>query len=337
MQYDGRTNRYKWKMRFILFAVTALMIMAGCSKVNAPEPAITDTPAEDHATEKPDGKTDQQALLEQFQEAVKEAEEAADVIAFLNTNIANADQVTADTMLRGLHVYYDTHLEAAQNAFFTASMQDVLVKEPWPITEETAASIQDEAVRKLVQTALNGGYKLEMVEGSIYPIVDYSYQKGYSKHLSEQMKAFVELQAVESDKVPAKDGGLIISWDELAERALLAEAFMTKYKDSPESGAVQNKFVNSYLMMYINGLVNTPIYDLETFKLLDEAKASYQKTVAEAPQSVTGRITARFLDVLASTDDRIFTENDGEQTEIPAIKQFRDGLVTEAEELLKRP
>ncbi|MGM0880144.1 MAG: hypothetical protein ACQEXQ_03780 [Bacillota bacterium] len=339
MQNKDHTKPYKRRkwLLVVLVLTAVLAAVTGCSIGIESKPVDTDITTEDDGFAASEGKTDQQALLKQFQTVVKGAAEAPPIIAYLNAQIANADQITADTMLRGLHTYYESNLEAAQNAFFTGNVQDALLKEEWPITVQTAASIQDTAVRELVQRAFYGGYKLEMVEGSIYPIVDYSFQKRYSKFLSNQLKTFVELQAVESDKVSAKDGGLMITWDELAERALLAEAFITEYKDSPERETVLNQYVDRYLMMYINGLINTPIYDFETFKLHDDVKASYKKTAEEAPQSVTGKLVAQFLDVLASTGDQVFAVKDGEQIELPAVKQFREGLSAEAEMLLKRP
>jgi triphosphoribosyl-dephospho-CoA synthetase len=165
--------------------------------------------------------------------------------------------------------------------------------------------------------------------------VDYSYQAHSGNKLSEEMNAYIKLMATESDQAVAKDGGLTISWDELAARALQAEAFVVKYKDAPERETVQKEYVNKYLTMYINGLINTPIYDTENFKRLDEVKASYKQTVAEAPESVTGRLVAQLLHVLAETGDEAIAVKDGEQAKLASIKQFREGLWAEAEKLLK--
>jgi hypothetical protein len=334
MQMNGHTKRSTWKIKLALLAAAALFGAAGCSVSNDSDTVKPDIQVVDEGSAIEE-KVDKKALLEKFQLIVTNAKDASDVIAFLDANIEKADQTTADTMLRGLHDYYDAHLEAAQNAFFTSNVQEVLLKEAWPITEDSALAIKEETVRTLVQNAYKGGYKLETVEGSIYPVVDYSVQAHYGKSVSEQMNAYIRLMAEGSDKAAAKDGGLTITWDELAARALLTEAFVTKYKDSPEREAVQDEYVNKYMSMYINGLVNTPIYDTKTFKLLDEVKASYKKTVAEAPDSVTGRLVAQFLDVLAESGDQVIAVKDGEQAELAPIKQFREGLWAEAEKLLK--
>lgn len=336
MQMNGHTKRNGWKIKLALLAAAALLGATGCSVSKDSDTVKPDIQVVDDGSRNEE-KVDQKELLQQFQSIVTSAEDASGIVSFLDANIEKADQTTADSMLRSLHDYYDVHLEAAQNAFFTSNVQEVLLKEAWPLTEETALAIKDETVRTLVQNAYKGGYKLEAVEGSIYPVVDYSVQSHYGKYVSEQMNAYIGLMAAESDKAAAKDGGLVISWDELAARALLAEAFVAKYKDSPEREAVENEYVNKYMSMYINGLVNTPIYDTDSFKLLDEVKASYKKTIAEAPDSVTGRLVAQFLDVLAESGDQVIEVKDGEQAELQPIKQFREGLRAEAEKLLKQP
>lgn len=334
-QKDGHTRFNKWRVITSVLAVIGLLAMTGCSKSNPSESVKPDIQVTDDGGSEQGIQEDQQALLSEFKLVAKEAADASALVTYMVENMAKADQSTADTMLRGLHDYYETHLEAAQNDFFASNVQEVLTAEAWPISKESAAAIKDEKVVALVQRAYAGGYKLETVEGTIYPIVDYSNQLQYSKSLSEQMNAYVQLMAEESNTAAAKDGGLVITWDELASRALLAEKFIADYADSPEREEVQTKYVNGYLAMYINGLPNTLIYDLETFKLLDEVKSSYQATIAKAPESATARMTKEFLEILTESDGQIIQQNDGELTELTAIKQFREGLANKAEKLLK--
>lgn len=143
--------------------------------------------------------------------------------------------------------------------------------------------------------------------------------------------------AEESNTAAAKDGGLVITWDELASRALLAETFIVNYADAPEREEIQNKYVNGYLAMYINGLPSASIYDPESLKLREEVKSSYQATIANAPESATARITKQFLEILAESGEQIVQKKDGELTELAAIKQLREELANNAEKLLKQP
>lgn len=332
---DGHTRSNKWRVRMTGLAFAALIAVTGCSVQQPSDPGKPDNQAVNEGGNEQGTQTDQQPLITEFQLVAKEAADASDVFAFMTENMEKADQSTADTMLRGLHDYYATHLEAAQNNFFASNVQEVLAEEAWPITKESAAGIKDEKVLALVQKAHAGGYKLETVEGTIYPIVDYSKQLQFSKWLSEQMNAYVQLMAEESNTAAAKDGGLVITWDELASRALLAETFIVNYADAPEREEIQNKYVNGYLAMYINGLPSASIYDAETLKLREEVKSSYQATIANTPDSATARITKQFLEILAESGEQIVQKKDGELTELAAIKQFREELANNAEKLLK--
>lgn len=341
MQINGHTKNDKWTKWVALFSLTTLIVLSGCSKNEEIRPENTNIPtATTEATNPPstDGEKDtQKELLIQFKAVLESADGAADIIGFLNEHINEADQATSDIMLRDLNTYYTESMETAQEAFFKPDIQAVLLKEVWPITKETAVTIKDDAVKKLVQTAFDSGYKLDAVEGSIFPVVDYSYQKRYKASLTKEMNDYITLSAVESDKPTASDGGLMITWDELAKRAIMAEAFVQQYKDSPEREVVQSLYLTRYLEMYINGSYNTLVYDYETYKILDEVKASYDKTVKESPDSVVGQLSAHFLELLALSDDQLYMYEDGQKTDIPELQKFLAGLSEEAEALLNKP
>ncbi|WP_307472325.1 hypothetical protein [Paenibacillus harenae] len=70
--------------------------------------------------------------------------------------------------------------------------------------------------------------------------------------------------------------------------------------------------------------------------MLEEVKESYGRTIAEAEESVTGQLTKRFMDVLASEDDRVYRKSTGEKTKTPAVMQFHEGLKSEAERLINQ-
>ncbi|WP_028611997.1 hypothetical protein [Paenibacillus harenae] len=342
MKNEGLIISSKWKRVLIGISLAAVLIVSGCGAGdngnagnNNTGPHSATPPATSEAPPaRTDGGKEDRELLSQLEAVVKDASDASAITAFIDGHIADANPVTADAMLRQLHEYYDTNLEAAQEPFFATGIQKALLEEKWPITKESAAAIKDEAARKLAQDAYKGGYKLEIVEASIYPIVDYGFQKSYGKQLSEPMNAYIELKAAESDKATVKDGGLAVTWDELADRTLLAEQYLAKYKDSPEREEVKILYLERYLTIYLNGQINSPIYDSETLKLQEEVKTSYMTTVADAADSATGRLTAKFLTLLAETDERVVEEKDGELTDLPSVKEFRDGLTAEAEKLL---
>lgn len=333
---DGQKR--KWRGCALMLIMALMVIIAGCkiadsqvpaAKVNSPESVVSHTVV-------PDESTNQEKLIEQFEAVVHSAGAASDIIDFINAHIAEADTMTADEMVRKLHAYYDSHLQAVQDDFFASGNHEQLYELDWPIQEDELHLIDNEGIRKQAETYYMGGYNLTLAEGIWQPTVDYSYQKKFSAYLSESMNDFIALKALESDRAFAKDGGLIISYDELADRALLAEQYLAKHKDLPEREAVLNIYI-TYLKIYLTGLVNTPLTDDGSLKLSNEVRASYLRTIAMAEHSVTGQLTKRFMEVLASENDFVYINSNGEKSETPAVMQFHEVMQAEAESLIKQP
>jgi len=297
-------------------------------------PATGGTTTDNGGQTPENGKADQAKLLEEYEKVVSGAKSASDIVAFLDSRLKETDPATADAMLVKLDAYYEANLEAAQNEFFVENVQTKLQDVKYPVTAQSVADVKDEAVRKLLEKALAGKYKIESQEGSLYPIVDYEALKAYAPYLSDAMKAYVDLMAIESNDKTASDGGLTLSWDEMAARVLAAEHTLREYPQSPKVDAVKAKY-KQYVQFYLFGLNNTPIYDWDSFKLLAEVKTSYAKTVKEHPDTILGQLTKQFLDVLGKTKEKVFVKKDGQQTDLPEVKAFRDSIDSQIDSLLK--
>ncbi|GGG77636.1 hypothetical protein [Paenibacillus radicis (ex Gao et al. 2016)] len=317
----------------ITIAVVIIAVAAACGKKEENDGLQQGGNAKEAASKKEgEGQDD---LLNKFRATVKQAKEAADIVSFLNENMGKAGQANADIMIRELNAFYQTDLPRTQEQFYQPNVQEILLASEQPITAANAASFEDKAVRQLVVTKLSGGYRLEQAEGTIFPIVDYAMQQKFSAYLSDALKQYVALKAVESSKPAAKDAGLVISWDELAERAVMAETFVSDYPDSPERAEVLQLYTDSYLSMYIYGLNNTPIFDYDTYKLKPETKASYEKLQANHPNTVTAETVKRFLEVLAGTGGRVYENKEGMQTKIAAVQRFHERFQADARSQLE--
>ncbi|WP_336774543.1 hypothetical protein [Paenibacillus sp. MMO-58] len=317
-----------------LFTVCIVIGLMGCSKgeQNDRTDRAIKQPASTEAVEK---SSEQDALIHKFKTVVSTAKEASDIVSFLNENLNKAGQNNADQMVRELYAFYAKDLPISQEAFFGDNIQNVLTEMDWPITSANAASITDEAIRQLVVTKLSGGYKLVWVEGTIYPIVDYSNQQKYSMYLSKPLNSYIALKAAESSDPAAMDAGLVITWNELASRAVMAETFLKQYADSPEYTEVQSIYLDTYLSMYINGLSNTPIFDSSNLKLIPEVKASYVKVATENPDTVTGIMASRFLEILAKSDGVGMMRGPAGTQLRPEVKEFQKNYRQTALKLLK--
>jgi hypothetical protein len=75
------------------------------------------------------------------------------------------------------------------------------------------------------------------------------------------------------------------------------------------------------------GLNNTPIFDYDTFLIQPEVKSQYVQMATIHGGTITGQLTKELLSILDTTEGAVFTKSkNGEQTNIPAVQQFRDKL-----------
>lgn len=321
---------------YILLSIWIAIGLMGCSKEKSDEQTANKElrSEQPNATEAVEKSADQDALIQKFNTVVGSAKEASDIVSFLNENMNKAGQNNADQMVRALYAFYSKDLERSQQAFFADDVQKVLTEMDWPITSANAASIPVDAIRQLVVTKLSGGYKLVWVEGSIYPIVDYSSQQIYSTYLSKPLNSYIALKAAESSEPAAMDAGLVVSWNELANRAIMAETFLRDYPDSPEYQEVEDLYLDRYLSMYLKGLPNTPIANSETLKVVPEVKASYVKITSENPDTVTAKMADRLLNILAESNDVALIQGPSGKRLLPKVEQFQKNYRTVAKSLL---
>ncbi|MFD1177329.1 hypothetical protein ACFQ3W_13615 [Paenibacillus puldeungensis] len=328
----------KTMLTLMLAGLLIVSSLTGCTKKE--QPPSTSSPGQTSSGQnstKPETNDDSQAapekdassnarnkVLQEFESLRAKKAETREWIAFFDQHLTSLPQEDADQLMQKLLTFYEEDLPKVQEQFAEETVAKALSALEWPITEKGLEQIQDNAVKTKIKAVLAGGYKLETAEGMVFPVVDYGALKKYNASLSEKMQQYIGLLALESDKKMASDGGLVISWDELAKRTIAFEKFFKAYPGTPEANRAKELYYSSYLSAYLYGLDNTPIFDFDTFKLTDEAKASYEKTVKAYPDTTTAEVVQGFLDVLKKTKWQVFRKADGQQTDIPEVKEYRD-------------
>jgi len=337
-----KTNR-----KLMAVAMASMLIVGGLSACSNNDNG-TDTPAPSSSAASPSASTpvptpsgpapsansEDVKILDAFKAKLEQKSSLADLNAQLDADLPKVSKDMADAMLRQLLSYYDAQLSEVQKSFESDTLQQQLRKLKWPFTEDQLANMEDAAAREQVQTALDGGLKLEAAEGFVFPVVDYGKLKRFDADVNPSMKDYIALLSIESDQKTASDGGLVISWDELANRALTAEQYVKDYPDSPEKAGATQKYIQ-YATNLFYGLDNTPIFDYDTYKAKPEITELYKKIVSEHPDTATAKLAQQFLDVLTKTDGYVFHKaKDGGQTSIPEVQAFREQLESQATTLL---
>jgi len=133
---------------------------------------------------------------------------------------------------------------------------------------------QDSDLRALLKEARDSGYRLVMLEGALYPIMNYSAFQKYNAEFKEDISSYINIMARETKNLPADDGALVIGYQEILLRTLSQERFLELYPKSNRAKQVQD-LLNSYTLYTFYGLNNTPLFDYETNKMVANAQRGY--------------------------------------------------------------
>jgi hypothetical protein len=68
-----------------------------------------------------------------------------------------------------------------------------------------AEEIGDAELRDALLAVRDGGYRVDTAEGMYFPVIDYGRYRKYRGLVTDDLAAYIDLMAVESDLAPAKD------------------------------------------------------------------------------------------------------------------------------------
>ncbi|GEM_PF-380742 len=232
------------------------------------------------------------------------------IIEFMDKSIADVSGENASKMLDELEKSLKSNLPELEEKYYSTAVQEAMFnayKSEFDLSK--LDSIQDAEVKSLIDETKAMGYKVETAEGMFFPIINYEFLKKFSSYAEDDMKDYIDIMAAESNKVPAKDGALVIGWDEVIERALAQENFMAKHSSSAKVGSIK-ELQKKYIMFILYGLNNTPLFSYDTKMMNPEAKDAYTKVLKEKGDSELLQLLGGYLEILEKSDYKLTEEAD---------------------------
>lgn len=251
-------------------------------------------------------------VMPEFISLVGENPKPDALIEFMEKNIASVSRDDAAKMLVELErSQRDCLAELEENYYGGSNVQESLGKIYKPGFDlNKIGDIQDEELKSLLEETGKMGYKIETEEGMFFPIMNYEYLKKFSPYASDDIKEFIDIMAVETNKVSAKDAALVISWNEVVERALAQEAYIRKYGSSSKAEEVKGLY-NKYRTFMLFGLNNTPLFSYDSSKAMDkEAKEAYLEAVKDNEDSELIKLLGDYMKVVEKAGYKLTDEVD---------------------------
>ncbi|WP_052755996.1 hypothetical protein [Paenibacillus durus] len=249
---------------------------------------------------------------------------------YLLNNIKRADSWRATVMVLQLENAQKARLNAFSEKFFPEKVQkaiDAAVRKNGLQTGLTYSSllntIRDPGVRAILTESYGYGYKLETSEGMYYPVMHYEGFKFFKPYIGKDIAAYIDLMAADSNKPALSDAAIVITWDELINRALALESFVKQYPKSNRTAAVKDKLQLMEMFVFY-GSNNTPAYEYGTSGQPTTIDPKLRQAYEKAVQNGTGdsRILKTIKSVLGLLDASGNRWNGNIEKFLQEFKQF---------------
>ncbi len=248
-------------------------------------------------------------ILEEYNTIIEQAPELDIVIDFIDENISLLSEEQASIMINRLEELQKEDFEKIEGKFvYSESLQNEMRKlYNTEFDINITDNVENEELKALLIEIRDTGYKVETAEGMFFPIINYEFYKKYSPNLTPDMKDYIDIMSVESNKVPAKDAALVIGWDEVIDRALNQERFINQYPDSVKINDVKGLY-KQYIRVALFGLDNTPLFSYNSNIMLNDAKNIYINKANDNVDSNLMNTLRGFLELLKKNNYRLTEE-----------------------------
>ncbi len=245
-----------------------------------------------------------------YNNIVKGDNEPFVLVKFIDENIKGVTEEEAIEMIMRLEEIQEGYKELYTDELFTEgyqmellSLSEVVQPNNLLFDEENIEEIKNGDLKELVQKLIDGKYKLINIEGGFYPIIDYEALKDYDEYISEEIRDYIHIRSMDSNKPAALDAELRITFDELSERLIETENYILKYPSGKRYEELLRLY-GTYLGFYIGGLDNSPIYDHETKIITDDVLNSYKKIIREK-DTKTSQVVTKYMAIIDENENKI--------------------------------
>lgn len=254
----------------------------------------------------------QDKIIKDYQALLKDNETLIEVVKFMDENISKVSKENADIMIDEFEKAQKQFISKLEDEFYkdNGAIQDKineLNKPGFDITQ--IDEIEDSELKALLIKTRDSGYKVETAEGMFFPRINYEFYKKYSDKVTPDIKEYIDLMAVESNNVPAKDAALVISWEEVLKRALNQEKYIAQHKNSIKIDEVKALY-KKYLTFTLLGLNNTPLFSYDS-KLMDpDARKAYENFLKDGKDSDFIKILNDYMEQIKKNDYKLTDDLD---------------------------
>jgi len=151
---------------------------------------------------------------------------------------------------------------------------------------------------KLKKSLSEAGMTLLSSEGTYYIGEDNGFLVNqFAAQLSPGLREFLTMRSREMKKGFTEDAGLLITWNELADRIAAWDRYLKKYGDSPAAGQA-GYYGNLYLAVFLTGIDNSRVFSMEKGALDPAVQKAYDYYLKTYGDTKSAAIIAEYYTIL---------------------------------------
>jgi hypothetical protein len=211
---------------------------------------------------------------------------------YVRANFAAANGALADAASIVLADFL--HRMETEGEYYT-----VTEKLNWTDADHIAVANGTFNMQKFPQTQqlAASGFRLETAEGMVFPVADWTALEAFfQSRTTEPMKRFIHQRVVEQRNAAMSDGGVVIPWNDIADRAAFWEQFVRQNPNFPLIDEAKES-MHWYRFTLTNGGDNTPIASFEDNTILDEIKSVWAYVLEKYPGTELARTVQQVNDM----------------------------------------
>lgn len=248
---------------------------------------------------------DKNKIMSDFKALMARSHQITEVAKFLDSNIEFVSTSDAVSMVMEFEKAQKTYLSKLEEKYYKGGIQENLSKEySKGFDINNIDRTKDNDLKKLLDETKAAGYRVETAEGMFFPIINYEFYKKYKPYLTLDLKEYVDIMAIESDKVPAKDAALVIGFDEVLRRAQIQGEFINRFKDSLKQNDVKELY-KKYLIFSLFGCNNTPLFSYDTKLMSEKTRTQYKEFINKNQGNSFTEIIKGFMDVVEKSNYKL--------------------------------
>ncbi len=262
-------------MRKYIWAVCALALtMTGCQVEPKQTKQIEYKPAPARVIEKKES-SEADAVMEDFNRLVAKEPREDEVLDFIQSKIMNLPPAYADELVLGYERIQNSTFRNRHQFMMKDDVQAICINNfKYNDVPKDLSKIEDVGLRIYVEELKNTGYKLVVKDGKYLPELDYSFYSQFVEYLSDEMQTYLELMGLRKELLFTADQRLPITWDEVFDRIMKFESFLTQFPESKKKDVVWLNY-EYYTKLYLYGTEGTPAFNHTDNELDNWLKVSY--------------------------------------------------------------